>query len=85
MLDFAEAYAAHVEATQWISVDERLPEYETEHCSIDVQVCVLGSVLKEAAYFASRNGDWHFCRTSEILKLADKVTHWRPLPQPPTQ
>lgn len=60
-----------VSMSNWISVDERLPEYGTE-----VLVC-LANGTRAIAY-------WHVskCWLGLGTKL-NHVTHWQPLPEPP--
>lgn len=89
MLDFAEAYADHCEASEWISVNERLPDDNTSVLGEDSD----GEVFR---CYLNKNGKWHedvvhydcSCdwnhggSDSEIYK---PVVRWRPLPTPPKQ
>ena len=75
-----QAYAEHCEESAWVSVDERLPEFETDNCTFDV--LVLADGLHVTAYFDKRFNKWVDCRTSDHLGRYD-VTHWRPLPSSP--
>jgi len=81
LLDFAERYAEQ-SAPKWISVKERLPEFESDNCTYDVQVCFGGSYIsREACYYDKRYCKWDFARTSETV--TGEITHWQPLPAPP--
>lgn len=73
-IDHAETLD-YVPRQQWISVEDRLPEEETE------VLCYLGNALGKGIVVAfRRHGDWYFdgwkCPT---------VTHWMPLPEPPKE
>jgi hypothetical protein len=69
---FALAIAALREQPRWISVEERLPDNE------DVVLCV----TKNKRPFVCRYDHyWKHWRVSGSVK----VTHWMPLPEPPTE
>jgi len=62
---------------KWISVKDRLPEYQA-YCGseefVHVLACVNGCVNQ--AMFC--NGKWEFMGIKGV-----EVTHWMPLPDPP--
>lgn len=68
---------------KWISVEERLPELDTEVlCFMDE--CIEVGKLVDRRAFEERNSVclnpiWHFCDCIDDLG----VTHWMPLPEPP--
>lgn len=72
--------------SEWISVDERLPE-ET----ITVVVSVEGSPIPVVAFFM--DGEWlpddtHLSWNGPggfLRGIDDVVTAWKPLPEPPTK
>ena len=73
---------------EWISVDERLPD-ETQGFLVvldgeDIDIRLFNSrnepyqtysSMMDKFLFLDNRGDWH---------TTDKVTHWMPLPAPPT-
>jgi len=63
----------------WIPVEERLPEIDQ---SVIATTFINGKyeVLREYAFIDKRN-QWYW--NDGINKVANKVTHWRPLPPPP--
>lgn len=73
-------------AAGWISVKERLPEKETESCSVDCIICEEDGYQTLAyRYYGKLNEDndnvWYdrVCRRN----ITGTVTHWMPLPEPP--
>ena len=63
--------------SEWISVDDRLPEY-TAHAGSKQFVLVIANSqlgIHEVMYV---NRKWLFSTGIEV-----KVTHWMPLPEPP--
>ena len=70
----------NTQCSQWISVDDRLPEYEC-HAGVNeivhVIVCLNGNLVCEGMYI---DGEW------EVLGVKTKeVHHWMALPQPPVR
>ncbi len=66
-------------ASQWISIEDRLPEREDY-----VFVCVdLGAegILRITAIHTTAG--WYFLSDSKYIKIPWKVTHWIKLPEPP--
>ncbi len=65
--------------SEWISVNDRLPEPDEE-------VLVYkngGEVEMLVAYLCSENGDWYDAFACEKLGWGEQPTHWMPLPAPP--
>lgn len=73
MADFADKNTIEAEPMQkWISVKDRLPEYDTRV----IACCTDGHVASMHAY-----GKWFY----ECGIITDNVTHWMPLPEPPKE
>jgi len=77
---------ARLQGAGWISVKERLPEKETESCSVDCIICEEDGYQTLAyRYYGKLNEDndnvWYdrVCRRN----ITGTVTHWMPLPEPP--
>ena len=69
-----EQALAHDAPDDWISVDERLPEYlESVLCYSED----LGKVYE--AYYQPQTGCFH----TNMVEAYPNVTHWMPLPEPP--
>lgn len=64
-----EVVAQH---SDWVSVDERLPEHDKP-----VLVWVVSKAGNAYAFKAYYENSWHL--------VFGEVTHWQPLPQPPEQ
>ena len=65
--------------SEWISVEDRLPESSDGRWSKDViALCDNGEVFRLACM-----GDYWQGSTAFIESGADRVTHWMPLPDPP--
>ena len=72
IIDAMEEYANQ---SKWISVDERLPEDEEE--------CIItnGIVVEVAQMYGGE-----FCVIYDLkAAIINDVTHWQPLPNPPTK
>jgi hypothetical protein len=73
--EYAESKVSELKAEipKWISVEERMPEYDTP---------ILAHTLKGSTFQCSRDKeiDLDFF---ELYIGKDEVTHWMPLPQPP--
>ncbi len=70
-----------VTVQEWISVDDRLPEYSND--GFADAVLVTDGFVQHMAYFA-RGGEWRFAESGEIKEpMWYRITHWMPLPQPP--
>ena len=59
--------------TDWISVEDRLPEEHKDVLFFD-ELGIGGGVL--------RNSEWEDWNSNE---LNETVTHWQPLPEPPKE
>lgn len=91
-LDYAAGATAEAErcSRQWISVKEGMPENDNE-----VLVFLNDDEMIVQAYYNQRNQIWYGsasvrsqmregdCEDAELEK--EKITHWRPLPDPPYQ
>lgn len=81
----ALAIAAHlvsngVTVQDWISVDDRLPEYSND--GFADAVLVTDGFVQHMAYFVG--GEWRFAESGEIKEpMWYRITHWMPLPNPP--
>lgn len=63
--------------SEWIDVNERLPELNQ-----DVLVCKFGNSVMCYSHRITENGVWYGYGQSFGTK---SVTHWMPLPPPPTK
>ena len=75
---------------RWISVEERLPEKDGVYLVVACdEGCPYGegiwydTVVVMAEYYD--DGRWVWCEGSDEYDLCDIVTHWMPLPEPPTR
>lgn len=73
--DLAEEIARLKDGQQWIPVTERLPEVD-KYGDINVIVHMDDGFIYAATY--DKNNGW------ELWADSGEVTHWMPLPQPPT-
>ena len=79
--EIASYLIAHgVTVQEWISVDDRLPEYSND--GFADAVLVTDGFVQHMAYFVG--GEWRFAESGEIKEpMWYRITHWMPLPQPP--
>jgi len=73
--------------TQWISVEERLPEVETDVLAWVVKGGGKRGVATAGLFFdvgVSTEPVWMGWEQEEPFRNGWKVTHWMPLPSPPT-
>lgn len=78
--DDLRAAASHIEALErggWVSVGDRLPDHE-DH---EVLVWTTDECEIVATY---DNGDWRDSVWGYPFPDTVRVTHWRPLPEPPS-
>ena len=69
-----------VTVQEWISVDDRLPEYSND--GFADAVLVTDGFVQHMAYFVGR--EWRFAESGEIKEpMWYRITHWMPLPNPP--
>ena len=69
-----------VTVQEWISVENRLPEYSND--GFADAVLVTDGFVQHMAYFVG--GEWRFAESGEIKEpMWYRITHWMPLPQPP--
>ena len=69
-----------VTVQDWISVDDRLPEYSND--GFADAVLVTDGFVQHMAYFVG--GEWRFAESGEIKEpMWYRITHWMPLPEPP--
>ena len=69
-----------VTVQEWISVDDRLPEYSND--GFADAVLVTDGFVQHMAYFVG--GEWRFAESGEIKEpMWYRITHWMPLPEPP--
>ena len=65
------------EYSEWISVDERLPEHDGTYPA-------LADGRFGIAKFDPEYNAWLF-KNFEVYELMANVTHWMPIPQPPSE
>lgn len=77
MREAVKMACATLEATEWISVKDRLPEYRMR---------ALAYADNGAMFAASHYDDWYVDTGENYYScpLAN-ITHWMPLPQPPKE
>lgn len=77
----ADHLIAHgVTVQEWISVEDRLPEYSND--GFADAVLVTDGFVQHMAYFAG--GEWRFAESGELKEpMWYRITHWMSLPQPP--
>ena len=69
-----------VTVQEWISVEDRLPEYSND--GFADAVLVADGFVQHMAYFVG--GEWRFAESGEIKEpMWYRITHWMPLPEPP--
>ena len=69
-----------VTVQEWISVDDRLPEYSND--GFADAVLVTDGFVQHMAYFVG--GEWRFAESGEIKEpMWYRITHWMPLPERP--
>ena len=79
--ELADGFIANgVTVQEWISVDDRLPEYSND--GFADAVLVTDGFVQHMAYFVG--GEWRFAESGEIKEpMWYRITHWMPLPEPP--
>ena len=73
---------AERERNRWIPVSEKLPEDE-ENVLVNITE-VDGSPVIDFGYYTPGNNAFEGWQTNYFMAFG-KVTHWRPLPEPPEQ
>ena len=73
--------------SEWISVKDRLPEYDGSRdsggaASYEVLLVVWGAVRQGMA-FAYKNGECVFTVPNVSGETTQHITHWQHLPEPP--
>ena len=78
--DVMDIIAHGVTVQKWISVDDRLPEYNND--GFADAVLVTDGFVQHMAYFVG--GEWRFAESGEIKEpMWYRITHWMPLPELP--
>ena len=72
--------AGYHKQSEWISVEDRLPE---ELFTAVLIYCPDNDNIY-CAYLNARN-EWHIFDQGSGLWVLERVTHWMPLPAPPTE
>lgn len=69
---------------EWIKVEDRLPEFDAPILAVNIKSSIINILI--ATLVEVRHGkDYKFPRfTNEDCNTCE-VTHWMPLPEPPTQ
>lgn len=71
-----DAWNTRAPQSEWISVDDRLPEYNKPFLVIDTFGYMFVCQYSSIGWLPSIDGDHpNFC--------SDTITHWQPLPEPP--
>ena len=78
----AASNAQERERNRWIPVSEKLPEDE-ENVLVNITE-VDGSPVIDFGYYTPGNNAFEGWQTNYFMAFG-KVTHWRPLPEPPEQ
>ena len=72
-IEFAwRAWQARATQSEWISVEDRLPESSGRYLVYDAYYIAIGTT-----YYNAERRAW-------VVGYADKITHWQLLPAPPT-
>lgn len=76
--------------SEWVSVDERLPEKNIRVWAFYTGTCVHSGTTwnRDGCWFAAWwDGSWNSTLVAEALSKLDaddvRITHWMPLPEPP--
>lgn len=80
MWEKIEALQAQLDADKWISVDDRLPEYDTNDNWEYLVYDTLNNKVNHDYWICSSDGGQPFWN-----HYGSHVTHWQPLPEPPAQ
>ena len=67
-----EGWQARAAQSEWISVEDRLPESSGRYLVYDAYYIAIGTT-----YYNAERRAW-------VVGYADKITHWQLLPAPPT-
>ena len=67
-----DIWLARATQSKWISVEDRLPESSGRYLVYDAYYIAIGTT-----YYNAERRAW-------VVGYADKITHWQPLPAPPT-
>lgn len=67
-----EGWQAKAAQSEWISVEDRLPESSGRYLVYDAYYIAIGTT-----YYNAERRAW-------VVGYADKITHWQLLPAPPT-
>lgn len=66
---------------EWISVEDKLPEFEKNVLAFDTQRIYIAYRHTEDEY----NEHWRVPQDGWTWGLTSAVSHWMPLPEPPKQ
>lgn len=72
-------YDEGVMPTEWISVDERLPE---EREDVAILIRLDGCIYYRVGWWRGENVEW---MQAGLGLIEGTVTHWMPLPEPPKE
>lgn len=72
---------AALERDRWISVEERLPDFEGA-CLCMRKSYVCPGMRHQEIMYVDENG---FYNIDDVYAEPGNVTHWRPLPEPPKE
>lgn len=69
--------------SKWISVEDKLPEIQKGMKALSADVLFYSKQGEFIGYYNHNKGIWS-CDNSNTCTLIGGVTHWMPMPDPPT-
>ena len=81
------AISALREQPRWISVEERLPEYNADVLVYRPNMAMKFLVDSYDGYYGEDDGEWYegWNAYGKDIHGNSVITHWMPLPKPPTE
>ena len=84
----ADFLIAHgVTAQEWISVKDKLPPYNLDVLVYRPNMAMKILVDNYAGYYGEDDAEWHegWAKYGKDIHNNPLITHWMPLPEPPTK